>query len=87
LGFLDFEKVANAFGFEYLELSKTDEIDSVLCDVKEITEPVLVNVIIPSDTRVIPQVKFRRANEDMEPLLSRELFNEAMIIPILSSSE
>ena len=32
LGFLDFEKVANAFGFEYLELSKTDEIASVLCD-------------------------------------------------------
>jgi acetolactate synthase I/II/III large subunit len=59
----------------------------VLNNVIKMAGPVLVNVIIPASARVTPQVKFGRANEDMEPLLSRDLFQEAMIVPTLSSSE
>ena len=40
----------------------------------------ICNVFIDSDFRVTPQVKFGRPNEDMGPLLPREMFNANMII-------
>jgi len=87
ISFPSFEKVAKSFGFRYLELSETKEIDNTLNKVVTMTDPVFVNLIISPDARVIPQVKFGRANEDMEPLLSREQFHKAMIIPSLPSSD
>lgn len=87
ISFPSFENVAKSFGFRYLELSKTKEVDNTINKVMKMTDPVFVNVIISPDARVMPQVKFGRANEDMEPLLSREEFHKAMIIPPLPSSD
>ena len=39
-----------------------------------------MEIQIPDDARVIPQVKFGRPNEDMEPLLPRNVFEEKMIV-------
>ena len=41
---------------------------------------VLCNVIISSSARVVPQVKFGKPNEDMEPLLPRDVFFKNMIV-------
>ena len=40
----------------------------------------LLEVEISSEARVIPQVKYGRPNEDMEPLLPRNVFRENMIV-------
>ena len=87
ISFPSFENIAKSFGFKYLELTKTSEIDNTLSKVKKMSKPVFLNIIISPDARVIPQVKFGRANEDMEPLLPRKLFQKAMIIPALPSSD
>ena len=50
------------------------------------TNPVLMNVKIPKTSRVKPQVKFGRPNEDMEPLLPRNIFMENMLIEPLQVS-
>ena len=46
--------------------------------------PLICNVCIDKDFRVIPQVKFGKPNEDMGPLLPREMFKESMIIELIS---
>ena len=50
------------------------------------TNPVLMNVKIPNTSRVKPQVKFGRPNEDMEPLLPRNVFMKNMLIEPLQVS-
>ena len=42
--------------------------------------PKLIEVIVDSNARVIPQVKFGRPNEDMEPLLDDNVFSDFMLI-------
>lgn len=86
ISFPDYEYVAKSFGFSYMEIRSTEAMDSVLSILCESNAPTIVNVVIPPEARVIPQVKFGRANEDMEPLLPRDVFNDAMIIEPLQSS-
>ena len=40
----------------------------------------IIEVIVDSNARVIPQVKFGRPNEDMEPLLDDNVFSDFMLI-------
>ena len=42
--------------------------------------PKLIEVIVDSHARIIPQVKFGRPNEDMEPLLDDNVFSDFMLI-------
>lgn len=44
----------------------------------------MLEVIISPQHRVIPQVKFGKPNEDLEPLLSRKEFYSNMIIKPIS---
>ena len=79
MSFPDFQKLSKAYNFKYFELKD----DSDLHLVEEIIaypKALICNVFIDSDFRVTPQVKFGRPNEDMGPLLPREMFNENMII-------
>ena len=46
----------------------------------------LLNVKISPKARVTPQVKFGRPNEDMEPLLPRDIFLKNMLIKPLDVS-
>ena len=79
LKFPDFQKLSKAYNFKYFELKD----DSDLHLVEEIfayPKALICNVFIDNDFRVTPQVKFGRPNEDMGPLLPREMFNANMII-------
>jgi acetolactate synthase-1/2/3 large subunit len=87
ISFPNYEHVAKAFGLSYIKVSLPEEIDEALVYINKYPGAVLCDVIISSDARVVPQAKFGRSNEDMEPLLSREVFNSAMIIPPLPSSQ
>ena len=48
--------------------------------------PVLFNLKVPKDARVKPQVKFEDLMR-MEPLLSRDIFKENMIVQTLDVSD
>lgn len=83
LSFPNYQSLAESFSLEYCELNSDSNLCVEFARINAIKEAVLCNVIIPQNSFVSPQVKFGCPNEDMEPLLSRELFNECMIIPKL----
>ena len=79
LSFPDYEKLADSYGIKYFEILDKEDF-SLLPQVIKEDSTVICNVHIPKEFRVIPQVKFGYPNEDMEPLLPRELFKKNMII-------
>jgi acetolactate synthase-1/2/3 large subunit len=85
LSFPDYQSLAKAFDLEYCEIDATTNLSVELARIKAANHSVLCNVIIPDDARVEPQVKFGCPNEDMEPLLPRDLFNKCMIIPSIKN--
>ena len=80
LGFPDFRQIAHAFGYKHIEISERTDMAEILRGNLESDDPVLFEVVIPSHARVVPQVKFGRPNEDMEPLLPRDVFSAQMLI-------
>ena len=86
LSFPDFKKISDAFKLNYMELSEETDIDEILQKFITSKNSILLDVKIPQNARVNPQVKFGRPNEDMEPLLPRELFLENMIVKPLKVS-
>ena len=87
LSFPDYKGLATAFGFDYVEISCIKDCAEKMADLFLSSVPVLCNVIIPSNARVVPQVKFGRPNEDMEPLLPRGVFLKDMIVDPLDVSK
>lgn len=80
LAFPDFRQIALAFGYRHVEISDAFTVEQVLQNHLNSNEAVLFEVIVHPSARVIPQVKFGRPNEDMEPLLPRDVFTESMLI-------
>ena len=83
LSFPDYQCLAEAFNLKYCEIDGVSNLVEELEIINAMTEAVLCNVHIPKNARVSPQVKFGCPNEDMEPLLPRELFKQCMVIPTL----
>jgi len=86
LRFPNYEALAEATGFSYLSLEDPEHFTTVLAQMWRVEVPVLLRVRIDPSWRVVPQVRFGRPNEDMEPLLPRESFRELMIVPPMSAS-
>lgn len=84
---VDFCKIAQAYGFHTINISKNNRINRTVDEVLKKKEPVFCNIEINHNHRVIPQVKYGRPNEDTEPLLKRKEFLENMIIPSLDCSK
>ena len=84
ISFPDYERIASSFNLNYFELSSNKNIDYLIEKILASKSPTLCNVKISPQERVLPQVKFGRPNEDMEPLLPREIFNKEMIIDPIS---
>ena len=80
LGFPNFGQIGHAFGYKHIEISERTDIPEILRSNLESDDPVLFEVVIPPSARVVPQVKFGRPNEDMEPLLPRDVFSAQMLI-------
>jgi acetolactate synthase-1/2/3 large subunit len=80
LGFPDFGQIAQAFGYKYVEICERTDVSEILRSNLGSDDPVLFEVVIPPSARVVPQVKFGRPNEDMEPLLPRDMFSAQMLI-------
>ncbi|QNJ30608.1 acetolactate synthase/ large subunit/ biosynthetic type [Synechococcus sp. PROS-9-1] len=84
LDFPDFRSLANSFSLKYAEVASNDSIESCVSNVLKESMPILCNFIVSDKMRVIPQVKAGYPNEDLEPLLAREVFYDQMIIPPFS---
>ena len=74
LSFPDYCSIAKAFDLDYFEIDNDTNCFQEISKIINNEKPVLCNVIISSSARVVPQVKFGKPNEDMEPLLPRDVF-------------
>lgn len=87
LSFPVYEEIAKAFNLNYWQIDNNKEIEKDLKAALNETGPSLINVIVSSEARVNPQVRFGRPNEDMEPLIPRSFFMKQMLIKPLEVSE
>lgn len=87
LRFPDYRLLAESCGFSYVDVSQPDDVAAALAEFWGSDRPVMLRLQIDPIWRVVPQVKFGRPNEDMEPLLPRDVFDELMLVPSLPQSE
>ena len=86
LDFPDFCLVAQSFGIPAVRIEENRDVERVVAEVMKSNGPILCDVHIPREHRVIPQCKFGRPIEDSEPLLAREEFLENMIVKPMAES-
>lgn len=86
LHFPGYEQLAASTNYDYLNLGPDNDIDVTLQKFWKNEQPVFLRVEINPAWRVVPQVKFGRPNEDMEPLLPRDLFSSMMLVEPLPQS-
>lgn len=87
LSFPDYSLIADAYSMKYFILEENKNLKKRLKEFFNHEGACFLDLKIPSEARVSPQVKFGRPNEDMEPLLEREIFLKNMIIEPLSISK
>jgi acetolactate synthase-1/2/3 large subunit len=87
LSFPDYSLIADAYSMKYFILEENKNLKKRLKEFLNHEGACFLDLKIPSEARVSPQVKFGRPNEDMEPLLERELFLKNMIVEPLSISK
>lgn len=78
LFFPDFIKVGKAFGFTTVNIEKHKELKSKIKQVLNIKGPVLCNVEIYTDQKIIPMLKFGSGLEDLNPKIPDKELREIM---------
>jgi acetolactate synthase-1/2/3 large subunit len=78
--FPNFSNISEAFGLDYVCIDTDDTLAENLERVIAHPRAVLCEVIVSAAARVIPQVKYGHPNEDMEPLISRDLLARETLI-------
>lgn len=69
----DFKKIAEAYGFKYQRV--INEEDNIELDNDE---PTFIEIMLDENTYVFPKLEFGKPNQDQEPLLDRNVFDELM---------
>ena len=76
----NFLKIAKAYGIKYSEIKNNSNIDKVLSKAIKSKNAEFINVFIDPNQKIIPKLTFGSPLEDLSPLLSRQEFDENMII-------
>lgn len=71
----DFRAISEAYGIPYASVENEDDINNLLFTYNG---PQFIEVKISEPTYVFPKLEFGKPNQDQEPLLDRELYNELM---------
>jgi acetolactate synthase-1/2/3 large subunit len=91
LSFPDTAKIANAYGFKYLSAKKNDEVSGIINEFIKCNEAIILEIFCCIQGRY-PRLNAiknedgtftNRPFEDMDPFLSREEFNNEMIVKIV----
>ena len=80
LGIPNFVKIANAYGIEAIEMKNQKELNEKIRIVLNIDGPVLCDVKLDPNQKIIPKLTWGRPLEDLEPFLPREEFASNMKI-------
>jgi acetolactate synthase-1/2/3 large subunit len=72
----NFEKVAAAYGIQSLRIDSEQGLKDGYFFTDD--DPWLIEVLLSDNTYIFPKLEYGKANQDQEPLLSRELYNQIM---------
>lgn len=72
----DFSKIASAYGIKSIKFSDISDLQEDECLYDD--QAVVIEICINENTYVFPKLEFGKPNQDQEPLISRELYNEIM---------
>lgn len=78
--FPDYKNICKSFGIRYNKISSKEDLLKGIKNVINEKQSTLCEVIIPSEARVNPQVKFGSPIESMDPSLDIEIFKSLMIV-------
>ena len=76
----DLQKIAKAYKIETIEINNHNELDEKVEYVLRSKEPILCDVKISENQKVIPKLEFGRAIHDLSPRLSEEELQSNMIL-------
>ncbi len=82
----DFIKIAKAYGIKTFSIKNHGELKTKLRQVLNYKGPVLCDVIVRSNQKLIPKLEFGKPIEDLSPLLPRDEFIKNMIVKPLNVS-
>ncbi len=82
-GVPDFVKIAKAYGLATETIGNHKEMQRKIQMVLRAKGPVICDVIIPDEAKLIPKLEFGKPIEDLSPQLPREEFLATMLIPAL----
>ena len=68
----DLQKIAKAYKIKTVEINNHNEIDEKLDQVLKSKKPILCDVKISENQKVIPKLEFGRAIHDLSPRLEKE---------------
>ena len=83
LAFPDFCKVGKAYGLDVRMTDRAEYVCSDLAWAFKDDAPALLEIIIPGDARLIPQVQYGKSNEDGNPPLPRDELAKQMIVGMI----
>jgi len=73
LKFPDMQSISKSFGMEYMSIESNENLSEQIRKALKSSAPLLVEVKVNPNARVIPQLKFGFALDDMEPLVSEDI--------------
>ena len=76
----NFKKIAYAYGINYTEIKKNNDIDTKIKKILNSRKPEFVNILIKPDQKIIPKLSFGDPIEDLSPHLKRKEFLSNMLI-------
>lgn len=76
----DFVKIGEAYGITSIEIRNHKEMKKKIKKVLAIRGPVICNVHVREDQKIIPKLEFGKPIEDLSPRLSNQEFKKNMII-------
>ena len=79
LGIPDFQKIANSYNIKYLSLDNHNDIGRMLKSILNMNEPIICDVKIDPDQRVIPKLDAGKPIHDMTPYISGSELKDLMI--------
>lgn len=82
-GVPDFVKIAKAYGLATETIRNHREMQKKIRAVLEKKSPVICDVILPDDAKIIPKLAFGKPIEELSPELPRKEFLTNMLIPTL----
>ena len=80
LMFPDFKEIAKAYRFKVVSMRNHSEVREKIRRVFNTDGPILCDVKIKPDSKIVPKLEFGRPIEDSSPLLGRKEFFENMIV-------